>query len=96
MANIVSITHWFPIITICPVTKLPDFLYATVTFDDDKFHELYEVRKRIKKVSAWRYCFMEDVASSLRKEFPDASEIKVTLLTGRHNIKNTRKQNVAG
>lgn len=86
MANIVSISHWFPIVIICPVTKLPDFLYATVTFDDGEFHELYKIRRRIKKVSSWRYCFMEDVAQSLYAEFTDAKEIKVTLLFGRHNV----------
>ena len=95
MVSIISISHWFPIITICPVTKLPDFLYATITFEDDKFHELYEIRKRIKKVSMWRYCFMEDVAKSLLHEFSDAAEIRITLLTGRHKIILRRNQNVA-
>lgn len=81
----VSISHWLPVITFCPVNRLPDFLYITVTFENE-FQELYAIRKRIRKVASWKLKFMEDIAADLRKEFPSAVNIKVQLIFGRHVI----------
>lgn len=82
----VSISHWFPIISFCPINKLPDLLYATITFEGSEFKELYEVRNRIKKIASWKLKFMEDIAIDLHNEFPDAIEVKLKLITGRHTI----------
>ena len=82
----VSISHWLPVVTFCPVNKLPDLLYVTVTFEGGDFKELYGVRKRIRKVAAWKLRFMESIAMDLRDEFPDAVEVRVELVTGRHVV----------
>ena len=47
------ISHWLPIITICPVNKLPDFIYVTIEFEDT-FEELYQVRKTLFKHLWWK------------------------------------------
>lgn len=82
----VKISHWFPIVTFCPVNKLPDLLYISVTFEGGEFKELYGVRKRIRKVAAWKLRFMEGIAMDIHDEFPDAVEVKVELITGRHSV----------
>ncbi len=87
----VAISHWLPVISFCPVNKLPDLLYITVEFEGSEFHELYSVRKRIRKISAWRRCFMEDIAVDLFNEFPDAVKVQVKLITGRHIITMKRE-----
>jgi hypothetical protein len=89
MLSSIRISHWLPIVTFCPVNKLPDVIYVTVEFPS--FAELYAVRKRIRKLVSWKLCFMEDVAAMLRLEFPDATEIRVTLLTGRHVVIDRRR-----
>lgn len=83
------IRHWLPFVTICPVNKLPDFLYVTITFDlSDEglaFPELYDVRRRVAKiVKRNRLTFMEDLCMELDIEFPLAKEIKVALWFNRH------------
>lgn len=79
------ITHWLPIVTFCPVNKLPDLIYITITVED-QFLELYQARKRIRKVAAWRLRFMEDIAGLVHIEFPEAQEVKVSLLFNRHVV----------
>lgn len=81
----VCISHWLPIITRCPLSIIPDFVYVTVWFKDG-FHELYAVRKRIKKRIAWKRAFMEDLATELTKEFKDAWKIRVALMGKRHIV----------
>jgi hypothetical protein len=78
------ISHWLPIVTFCPVNRLPDFIYITITFRS--FEELYAVRKRIRKIAAWRLRFMEDIAQDILYAFPTAYEVEVRLLTGRHVV----------
>lgn len=78
------ISHWLPIVTFCPVNRLPDFIYITVTFES--FAELYAVRKRIKKIASWRLRFMEDIAQDVLLAMPAAKEVEVRLLTGRHVV----------
>ena len=87
----VSITHWFPIVTICPVNNLPDLIYITVDFDNDpvvnpQFNELYSVRKRIRKIASWKRAFMEDIADEMFNEFRGCSCVTVTLLFNRHTV----------
>lgn len=86
MLTRVDITHWLPIVTFCPVNKLPDLLYITVTFQDDELHELYNVRKQIRKAVSYKCMFMEDVAAEIKKAFPGAASVEVRLLTGRHIV----------
>jgi hypothetical protein len=78
------ISHWLPIITFCPVNRLPDFIYITVTFDS--FAELYAVRKRIRKLASWKLKFMEVIAQDVLDGLPGAKEVEVRLLTGRHVV----------
>lgn len=86
MHRIVTIRHWFPIITACPVNHLPDFVYASVTFEGDDLHELYAVRRRMRKVLSWRKVFMETLAADLANEFPDATKVSITLAFNRHVV----------
>lgn len=79
----ILITHWLPIVTFCPVNKLPDLIYVTVTVEN-QFIELYEARRRIKRAAAWKLDFMEEIANDVLKEFPEAQEVKVALLFNRH------------
>jgi hypothetical protein len=83
------ITHWFPIITLCPVNNLPDPIYIEVKCHD-KFVELYAVRKLLRKKFAWRTLFMEDVAQEVLKEIPEASEVTVRLWFNKHTVKLLR------
>jgi hypothetical protein len=86
MAVRVEISHWLPIVTFCPVNHLPDLIYVTVAFEGEAFHELYAVRKLIRKTVSGRLCFMEQVATDIQEAFPDAVEVKVRLVTGRHVV----------
>ena len=85
MDQYVKLSHWFPIITICPISRLPDLLYVTVTFKN-QFVELYDFRKQLK-VFNFKQRFMEGIAIDLRRMFPNAVEIEVKLLTGRHIVR---------
>ena len=85
MDTVISITHWLPIITFCPVNKLPDLIYVTVTFKNT-FRELYAVRKQIRAIASRKLRFMEDIAWDIAFEFPEAIEVKVQLVTGRHIV----------
>jgi len=93
MAHVCSlISHWLPVVTICPVNKLPDFLYVTVVVEG-QFVELFEARRRIRKaVPFLSRTFMEDVASTVLGAFPEATEVHVTLLFNRHVCIATRDQ----
>lgn len=84
--RIVNVRHWLPIITICPVNHLPDLIYVTVSFDDMELHELYDIRKRIRKVASWKKKFMEDIAEDLFREFRGCTSVTVTLAFGRHEV----------
>jgi hypothetical protein len=81
----ISISHWLPIITFCPVNRLPDFVYVTVTFENH-FEELYAIRKRIRKTISGQKAFMEDLTYKLSLEFPEAVEIELALVTRRHVV----------
>ena len=88
----VCVRHWLPIITFCPVNHLPDLIYVEVAFTDNTLddecpvHELYGIRKRIRKVAQFKKKFMEDIAMDLFREFPNCASVKVTLAFGRHEV----------
>lgn len=86
-----QIRHWLPIITFCPVNHLPDLIYVEVEFNDETLdampvHELYGIRKRIRKVASFKKKFMEDIAADLFKEFQTCTSVTVTLAFGRHVV----------
>jgi hypothetical protein len=87
----VSIRHWLPLVTFCPVNHLPDLLYVTVDFDDNpvvdpQFNELYTVRKKVRKLVSWKKMFMEDIAEKVYNMFPECSAVTVSLLFNRHVV----------
>lgn len=86
-----QIRHWLPIITFCPVNHLPDFIYITVEFEDDvtfedTVHELYQIRKKIRKIASWRKCFMEEIAKQVFHAFTGCSSVTVSLAFNRHVV----------
>ena len=85
-SRIVSIRHWFPIITFCPVNHLPDLIYITVNFVGEEVHELYQVRKKIRKIASWRKAFMEEIAQEVFDAFPDCETVNLNLMFNRHTV----------
>lgn len=85
LPTIVTFRHWLPIITFCPVNNLPDLIYITVEFQDT-FHELYQLRKDIRKAVMWKKMFMEDVAEIIAIMFPSAYTVEVRLAFNRHVV----------
>ena len=83
--RLITITHWFPIITFCPVNKLPDLIFIDVVFAGE-FVELYQVRKRIRKLLQFKEIFMEDAANEVAKEFPDCYSVSVKLIFNKHQV----------
>jgi hypothetical protein len=86
VASTVTISHWVPLLTFCPVNKLPDLLYVYVTFPAQQFVELYNVRKEIRAVAKGRTIFMEDLAKELLAHFDAATQVEISLMTGRHRV----------
>lgn len=84
--RIVRIRHWLPILTFCPVNHLPDLIYVEVEFDDDELHELYAIRKRIRKIASFKKKFMEVICEELFSEFQGCTSVTVTLAFGRHVV----------
>lgn len=84
--SIVRIRHWLPIVTFCPVNHLPDLIYVEVEYGDNELHELYDIRRRIRKVASWKKKFMEGIAEDLFTEFSGCSSVTVTLAFGRHQV----------
>lgn len=79
-----EITHWFPIVTRCPVNGLPDPLFVSITFGD--FAELYAVRKALRRAFSGKKMFMEDVAKEVARMYPDAKMVRVRLWFNRHIV----------
>ena len=85
MARHVRFRHWLPIITFCPVNKLPDLIYVTVEFDDHKLRDLYKVRKNVRKTVSFKTMYMEDIAQRILDEYPNAI-VTVRLAFNRHEV----------
>lgn len=83
--SIVTIAHWFPIITFCPVNRLPDFLFVTVVHTD-RFVELYKARRKIRETLMWKTLFMEDAAERIKEAFPEAEVVTVRLMFNKHKV----------
>lgn len=86
MDRIVTIRHWLPIVTFCPVNRLPDLIYISVLYRNQPLVELYGVRKKVRKLASWRLAFMEDIAKHVFDELPDATEVTVRLAFNRHSV----------
>lgn len=84
--QIVTIRHWLPIVTFCPVNKLPDLVYISVTFEGDEINELYAVRREVRRLIGGKRLYMEDIAELVLMEFPNASEVRVALAFNRHIV----------
>ena len=76
------VTTWLPIITRCPLAKLPDIIYIAVTFNS--FEELFKVRKELRKNYSMKRMFMEDIAKDVLETYPNAIKCEVSLVTRRH------------
>jgi hypothetical protein len=80
-----TIRHWAPIVTFCPVNKLPDLIWVSLSFADP-VPELYGVRKLLKRHFMWKTMFMEDVAREALALWPDAQQVEVRLAFNRHHV----------
>lgn len=87
ISQTVEISHWLPIITICPHNNTVDLLYVTVRFNDGVFRELYAIRKQIFKLAMFKKIFMEDLAILLANNIEGSSQVEVRLVTGRHIVR---------
>ena len=92
----ITITHWFPIITRCPLSIWPDFVFVEVDYIltpmDDFFPEIYHIRKTIRKTIQWKKAYMEDLALLLAetKELGNrATAIRVRFPFNRHIVEIT-------
>ena len=56
-------SHWFPLITLCPVSGLPDVGFVSVS--TKKFIEIYAMRHAIYSL-AFKKLFMEDLVITIR------------------------------
>lgn len=86
-----QVRHWLPILTFCPVNHLPDLIYIEVEFEDDvtfesPVRELYEIRRKIRKIASFKKMFMEDIAKQVYSAFQDCTAVTVTLAFGRHVV----------
>ena len=78
-----TITLWLPIVTFCPVNKLPDLWFVSITFR--AFVELYAVRRALRRFNG-RTMFMEDVAEAVSVLYPEARRIEVRLMFNKHRV----------
>lgn len=85
----VTLTHWFPILTRCPVTGFYDPIFVEVTFVNE-FVELHEFRTNLKKLLWNRVIFMEDAAKLVFEKFPDAKNVRVRLAFSKHIVEIVR------
>lgn len=90
-SRVVTHRHWLPIITFCPVNNLPDLIYVTVVFQD-KFVELYKLRKDIRRAVSMRKMFMEDIAELISGMYPSAVKVEVRLAFNRHVVTVSRNE----
>ena len=89
----VTVRHWLPIVTICPVNNLPGLIYISVEFKGPELNELYAVRRKIKRLASWRKEFMENIALDVFNAFPTASRVTLRLALDRHTIAMYRGRN---
>lgn len=84
--SLVRISHWLPIVTVCPVNNLPELIFVTVELEN-RFLELYAARRKIRKLVKWRRMFMEDIATKVLYNFPEAKAVEVRLAFGKHFVR---------
>lgn len=84
--------HWFPILTICPVNGMPDFIYVSIEWEaptETAFLDLYLVRKLVRRTLSMRRISMEAasrlVLVAFYQQFRSVpSAITVSLMFNRH------------
>lgn len=80
-------THWLPILTFCPVNNLPDLIYVEI--ESRVSVDLYEVRRRVRKLLSRKKMYMEECAQLIYSEFlDDMPDCKVTvrLMFNKHKV----------
>lgn len=83
---IVTIRHWLPIKTRCPVNQKADYIYVSLTFKGAYIPELYEVRRTVRDMVSGKMMFMEDIAVMIAKVYSNAAEVTVRLMFNRHVV----------
>lgn len=89
MRTRVKLSHWLPIITRCPLSIIPDFVYVELHIEDN-FVELYDARKKLRKLLSWRCSYMEDLAARVLDAFPGVNGVTVRLMFNIHSVTVTR------
>jgi len=83
------IRHWFPIMTFCPVNKLPDLIYVSVRYEGI-FAELYSVRRLVRAITSGKCKYMETLAAEVLDALPSAKSVTIRLAFNRHEVTVTR------
>lgn len=85
----ITIRHWLPILTFCPINGFPDLIYISAEFDS--FVELYFTRKIFRQAIRFnRKLYMEDVAKRVLDALPHAKTVEVRLAFNRHIVRIER------
>jgi hypothetical protein len=85
MDHHVTITHWFPVITFCPINGLPDFIFVECVFINKPFMELYNVRKIIRRTLQGKKLFMEECAELVHQNLK-CDETTIRLIFNKHTV----------
>lgn len=65
----IVISHYLPVVTRCPVNRLPDVLYLEAEFDGQA--EVYEVRRLLTRGFFLRLMWMEQVVETAAQRLRD-------------------------
>ncbi|MGV8172201.1 MAG: hypothetical protein ACP5OA_05930 [Candidatus Woesearchaeota archaeon] len=86
-AQKVVIKHWFPIITICPVTRLPDLNYIRLETSGKATIEIGSWREEIFK-HRFEKIFLEDLIFELSKTIPKGITYNIhgKVIFSRHEV----------
>ncbi len=85
----ITVKHWLPFLTVCPVTHLYEWIWVEADFTG--FVELFKIRKRIKSnITANRERFMEEIArdvfTDLEAQGWPVCAVRVKLFCNKHIV----------
>ena len=84
-----TLSHFMPVMIICPVNNLPDLFYLYVEFNNSV--EIYKARKELFSKLSFKRCFMEDIVKKVKSRLDDNNynykSIELRLITNRVSIK---------